>query len=189
MEQAKEGTPGRNVEVMDVTAFREAYGPWLEETRPLLEAADWKGAFATFPFPRPAEAPWSPLEKPLAECRVALLSTAGVYLRDSQQPFDAENIEGDWSFREVPCSAKPADLSIAHTHYDHANAEADLNTVLPLDRLRELQAEGFIGELLSPFFSISGYCTRPDLVAEETAPRVVERMKALGADALLNVAV
>ncbi len=52
-----------------------------------------------------------------------------------------------------------------------------------------MEAEGAIGGLVSPFFSISGYCTRPDLVAEETAPRIAERVAALGADVLLNVAV
>ncbi len=36
--------------------------------------------------------PWAPLEKPLAECRLALVSSAGFVLRD-QQPFD-ESVRG-----------------------------------------------------------------------------------------------
>lgn len=184
-----ENTGAAGIELMDVAAFQEAYGPWFKEVKPLLEASDWKAAMANFPYPQPATAPWTPFGKDLKDCRVALLSTAGVYLKDSQQPFDAENIEGDWTFREVPTSITPKDIAIAHTHYPHASAETDLNAVLPLDRLREFVEEGLIGELLSPLFSVSGFCTRPDKVAEETAPQIAERVKALGADLLLNVAV
>lgn len=179
----------QDVEVMDLAAFRKAYPGWLEEVRPLLEVKDWKGAFPSFPFPQTAGTPWTPLGKPLEQCRVALLSTAGVYLRDTQEPFDAENYEGDWSFREVPCDLRPEQTAIAHTHYDHANAEEDLNCVVPLAPLQGLVAEGVIGELISPFFSISGYCTRADMVAEETGPRIAERLRELGADVLLNVPV
>lgn len=189
MEQTKEVNESPPNELMDVAAFREAYGPWFDEVKPMLEAADWKGAFATFPFPRPTTTPWTPFTKPLSECRVALLSTAGVYLKESQERFDAENIEGDWTFREVPTSITPQDWEIAHTHYDHTSAEADLNAVVPLERLRELERDGVIGELLSPFFSVSGYCTRPDKIAEGAGPQIAERVRSLGADLLLNVAV
>lgn len=174
---------------MDVAAFRKAYGPWLDSVRPLMEAKDWKGAFPTFPFPSPTTSPWTPLSKPLAECKLALFSTAGVYLHDSQEPFDAENYEGDWSFREVPTDVRPEQIAFAHTHYDQTNAKEDLNCVVPLEPLRGLVAEGVIGGLISPFFSISGYCTRPDMVAEETGPRIAERLRELGADVFLNISV
>ena len=189
MEQAVAAAPGEGQELMDVAGFREKYGPWMEEVRPLLEAKDWKSAFASYPFPQPATAPWTPFSKELGQCRVALLSTAGIYLKDSQQRFDAENIEGDWSFRELPRTIKPDEVALAHTHYDHASADADLNAVLPLDRLGELEKEGVIGELLTPIFSISGYCTRPDLVAEQTAPQIAARVKEMRADVLLNIPV
>lgn len=187
MEQAKTVAPLHDVEVMDLPAFKAAYGPWLEAVRPLLEAASWKDAFATYPFPTPSAAPWTPFTKDLSACKVALVSTAGVYVKGEQEPFDAENIEGDWTFRELPSDIRPDQIGIAHTHFDHTVAEQDLNCVLPLERLHELAAEGVIGEFLSPVFSISGYCTTADKIAEESAPAIAARLVEMGADVVLNI--
>lgn len=185
MEQTEQSR--QDVEVMDLAAFKADYGPWLEQVRPLLEAAKFKEAFATYPFPQPRTAPWTPFSKDLSACKVALVSTAGVYVKGEQQPFDAENIEGDWTFREVRTNLRADQVVIAHTHFDHTVAEQDLNCVLPLERLHELAAEGVIGELLSPFFSISGYCTTADKIVEQSAPAIVARLKEMGADVLLNI--
>ncbi|MCZ6841216.1 MAG: glycine/sarcosine/betaine reductase selenoprotein B family protein [SAR324 cluster bacterium] len=187
MEQLKVVDPRQDVEVMDLAAFKAAYGPWLESVRERMEAGDFKEAFKTYPFPQPADAPWTPFTKELGQCKVAVLSTAGLYLEGEQTPFDAPHIEGDWTFREVPTDTPAEKMGMAHTHFDHGVAEQDLNSVLPLDRLRELQAEGVIGELLSPFFSITGYCTRADKLTEETAPAIVARLQEMGADVLLNI--
>ncbi|NIT65061.1 MAG: hypothetical protein GWO39_15305 [Gammaproteobacteria bacterium] len=175
--------------IMNVAAFRARYPDWLEATRPVLEAKNWKEAFKTYPFVVNAHAPWTPLTKPLAECRVALLSTAGAYVKDEQPPFDAENIEGDWTVREIPTDVDYAQLELAHTHYDHARADQDLNCVFPLQRLRELVAEGVIGSLAARHYSISGYCTTADKVAEHTAPQVAMRAKQDAVDAVLHVPV
>ena len=96
MEQLKSNEPRQDVEVMDLAAFKAAYGPWIEEVRGQMEAGDFKAAFATYPFPQPKEAPWTPFEKELSQCKVALLSTAGIYLKDTQEPFDAPDVEGCW---------------------------------------------------------------------------------------------
>ncbi len=178
--------------VMDLEVFRERYPDWLEKHRPHLEAANWKEAFKTYPFAVNHSAPWTPLRKPLSECTLAVLSTAGLYLKDSQPPFDAANIEGDWTWRELPADASPAELGIAHTHYPHEAAKTDLNAVYPLDRLRELVAEGRIGALAGKHYSISGYCTRADLVVEKSAPELLASLGAAaadGADVVLHVPV
>src|SRR5574341_560481 len=175
--------------IMDLGAFAAAYPAWLARARPALERKQWKEGFAGFPAPVNATAPWAPFAKPVASCRLALLSTAGLYLEGEQAAFDAENIEGDWTFRELPGARPGARLAIAHAHYDHASARQDLNSVYPLDRLRELAAQGAIGTLAERHYSISGYCTRLDRVVEETAPRIVERLKADGVDAVLHIPV
>ena len=118
-----------------------------------------------------------------------MLSTAGLYLKNGQTPFDAANIEGDWTFRELPADASPADLGIAHDHYPHEAAEKDLNAVYPLDRLRELAAEGRIGAVARKHYSISGYCTRSDLVVEKAAPELVAALGAAGVDVVLHLPV
>lgn len=86
-----------DVPLMDMAAFKARYPQWLDENRPLLEAAKWKEAFKNFPFAVNASAPWTPMEKPVAQTRLAVLTTAGLYLKGDQAPFDAANIEGDWT--------------------------------------------------------------------------------------------
>lgn len=177
------------MQIMDVAAFQARYPDWLESQRPLLEQANWRDAYKTYPFVLNEGSPWAPLGKPLAECRVAVLSTAGLYVPGEQPPFRAEDIEGDWTFRELPADVPPERMEIAHTHYDHARADADRNCVYPLARLRELVAEGVIGALAPVHYSISGYCARADLLAENTAPQVVQRARMDGVDAVLHVPV
>lgn len=177
------------MQTMDIPAFRERYPAWLEAARPFLDVKDWTAAFKGYPYPIHDEAPWTPLAKPLAQCRLAVLTTAGLYVAGEQPPFNAEDIEGDWTLRELPDDVALDALDIAHTHYDHTRAREDLNCVYPHDRLRELVADGVVGALASRHYSISGYCTRADLVAERTAPQMVERLRADGVDALLHIPV
>lgn len=177
--------------VMDVDAFVPQYAEWFARVKPLLEQKKWGDAFTGGKFPTPinADAPWTPVTKPLAQCRLGLVSTAGLYLEGEQPAFDAENIEGDSSFRELPRDVDLARLKIAHTHYNHESADKDRNAVFPLDRLHELEADGVIGSLAAQLFSTSGYCTRLDRIATETAPAIVARMKALQVDAVLHIPV
>ena len=182
-----ENTPQH--ELVDLSTHQDRYPAWLERARPALEAKDWTSAFKGYPGLRFATAPWCTPGKPLAESKIALLSTAGVYVAGDQPPFDAENIEGDWRLREIPVDCDRNKLAIAHTHYDHKFAEQDLNVVLPLDRLEELRGEGLYQEIAPVVFSISGYCTRGDLIIERTAPQVVERLKQMEVDALLHIPV
>jgi D-proline reductase (dithiol) PrdB len=178
------------MQLMDIAAFQERYPAWLERARAMLEASDFKGAFAAdYPYVVNAEAPWTPPRKPLAQSRLAVLTTAGLYVKGEQPRFRDADVEGDWTFRELPGDAWVDQLEIAHTHFDHARAEQDLNCVYPLERLRELMADGVIGSLAQRHYSISGYCTRADLVAEHTAPQIAQRLAQDGVDVLLHVPV
>ena len=174
---------------MNLTTFRSRYDAWLLDVKPLLLEANWKAAFKTYPFIVNEDAPWTPFSKPLAECRVGLVTTAGLYCDGEHEPFDAANIEGDWSHREIPVAYPTEKLLIAHEHFNHDHALEDLNTVYPVESLRELAAEGVIGDLVSPVISISGYCPPADRLIEKTAPLVVEALRAAGADIVLQVPV
>jgi D-proline reductase (dithiol) PrdB len=72
---------------------------------------------------------------------VAVVSTAGIHLC-SDPPFV---LETDASYRVIPRTAQNSDLCITHEHYDRRDALRDPNLVFPLERLRELEAEGVIG--------------------------------------------
>lgn len=121
--------------------------------------------------------PWTPLRKPLKETRIAMVTTAGVHLK-SQPAFDMEDPEGDPTFRAFPADVDKADLIITHKYYDHSAADRDINVVLPIDRLRELKAEGFIRGIAPTLYSFMGHIDGPHLktLMEGTAPEVAERL-------------
>ena len=128
--------------------------------------------------------PWAPLTKDLRECKIALVTTAGVHLR-SQSPFDMEDKDGDPSWREIPSHVDPKDFMITHNYYDHRDADQDINVVFPVERLRELEAERVIGGISSRYFSFMGHITSQHLhtLIERTGPEVARILKGDGADA------
>ena len=149
-------------------------------SKPLIEAYQ--------PWESKGDIPWTPLGKPLRECRVALVTTAGVH-HASQPPFDMGDPEGDPSFRELDGAGIGGDFRITHDYYDHSDAEKDLNIVLPLERLREFEKEGIIGESAPVHYSFMGHVTGrhiPTLI-EKSAPAVAERLKAGKVDAALLI--
>lgn len=136
--------------------------------------------------PRLGDIPWTPFSRRLAECRVALVSTAGFHLA-TDRPFDIDAKQGDPSFRVIPMEADPATLAISHVHYPHRYAEQDPNVLLPLDRLRELGDEGVFK--LAPrcySFGFAGTLTGALVDAPSgTAQQVADRLRDDGADILL----
>ena len=107
-------------------------------------------------FASSEEAPWTPLRKPLIDCRVALVSTAGAHLR-TQAPFDMRNPLGDPSFRDIPAAVAPEDLTITHDYYDHRDADRDINIVFPWQRLRELARQGLVGAVSPVHIGFMGH--------------------------------
>lgn len=126
--------------------------------------------------------PFTPLTKPIAECKVALISSGGVMYRD-QPRFHHE----DASYRRIPKSAARADLSIWHFGYPTADAQRDPNCVFPLERTRELEASRVIRELVDPAFSFMGGIYSARKVREELAPQIADELKRAHADALFLV--
>ena len=135
--------------------------------------------------------PWTPLRRPLAECTVALVSSAGIALR-GDTPFDQERERrnpwwGDPSFRVVPHGTTAAEVKLHHLHIDTRFGEEDLDVVLPAHRLEELAREGLVGRPASAHYSIMGYILRPAVLEQQTAPEIAARMKGDGVDAAVLV--
>lgn len=119
--------------------------------------------------------PFTPLERDLSKCTVAFVTAAGVHRRD-QEPFNIADELGDLSFRIIEGAASPAELMVTHHHYDHTDADADINVVFPIDALRRLQAEGFIGDIAREHIGYMGYTMRLKQMYEETAPAIAEHI-------------
>jgi D-proline reductase (dithiol) PrdB len=172
-----------------IDEFRARYAAWWPEAQPMIERHDYAAAFKTYPWPAFSEAPWTPVTKRLAASRVGVVTTGGLYRAGVDAPFDGAAPQGDWSFRSIPSDVPIQTLAIAHEHFAHEVAEADMNTIFPLDRLRELEAAGLIGGLADVHFSIMGYCPRAADLAEGAAPAIASGLQAAGADVALVVPV
>jgi D-proline reductase (dithiol) PrdB len=130
----------------------------------------------------PGVIPFTPLAKPLGECTVALLSTAGI-ARNDDVPFDQEGERrnpwwGDPSFRTIPLGTTERDVRLYHLHIDTRFGEADLDVVLPLRRLAELAAEGVVGRPAATHYSIMGYLLEPAELLERTVPAIAAHLRA-----------
>jgi D-proline reductase (dithiol) PrdB len=122
--------------------------------------------------------PWTPFTGPVARSRVALVTTAGVHLRQDA-PFNMRDPAGDPSFRELPADALPGSWTITHNYYDHSDADKDVNVVLPFERLRELAQHKEIGSINRRHFSFMGHVLPPhlDTLMNRTAPQVARLLK------------
>ncbi len=137
----------------------------------------------------PEYIPWTPLSKPLSECRVALVTSAGVALK-TDRPFDQEGERrnpwwGDPSYRLIPRQTRTEDARLYHLHIDTSFGEQDLSTVLPLERLAELEAAGEVGEVAPTHYSFMGYLLKPEEFLKKSVPSMIQRMQAEGVDVVL----
>ncbi len=125
--------------------------------------------------------PYTPVTMKLAEMAVAIVSSCGVYHQE-QEPF-TDN--GDESYRVLPGDVPTAELRFKHGHYDTSEAQKDPNCVFPLDRLRELAAEGFIKRVSNKHIGFKGFSTNLKAMYEKVAPEIGNEIERSQADAVL----
>ena len=151
--------------------------------RPLYEG---RGA-----FPGEEHPVWAPFEKRLSASRIALLTSAGIYLKTSQPSFDLDGERerpewGDPSWRPIPSNAKPEDFAVAHLHINDEDLLADPEIALPVGMLRRLVEEGVVGAAAERQVGVMGYQDRrlKDW-RETTAPAIVGHLREQEADGLI----
>ena len=150
----------------------------------------WEQAYLkVYPY-RPSRWAAPAPAKPLHEASVALVTTAGLHLPD-QEPFDESRKGGDPSYRWIPNEATVQELRIAHrsTAFDRAGINQDRNVCFPLDRFRELAAEGILGRLNHRHLSFMGSISAPGRLISQTAPEAAQGLKRDGVDTALLVPV
>ncbi len=139
------------------------------------------------------EIPWSPLAKPMSQCTVSIVSSAGVALK-IDQPFDQEVERRDpWSsdpsYRVLARATATGDVRVYHLHINTSFAQQDLNCVMPLDRLSHLEAQGEIAHSAPSHYSYMGYTLRPDVLLRRTVPSIIGRLRQEQVDAVVLVPV
>jgi D-proline reductase (dithiol) PrdB len=134
--------------------------------------------------------PWTPVVKPLAASKLALLSTAGLSMK-GDVPFDMDferkhPTRGDSSWRALRADATVDSIEANHLHIDTGYIERDLNVALPLERARELIAAGRLGALADTHYSTMGYQGNDTTELEQrSAPEIAARMRSEEVDLAL----
>ncbi len=133
----------------------------------------------------PDEAPpWAPLEKPLAECRLGVICTAGTYVKGQV----AFYYKDDHSLRAIPKTTPVSELRFSHvTEHFLGSARQDPNGAFPIESLRRLEADGVVGQVADDLFSCMGGIYSQRKVRDELAPALAEHFARQEVDAVLLV--
>ncbi len=125
----------------------------------------------------------NPPGRPLAELRVALVTSAGAYLK-GQDRFDLGD-DGDPSYRVIP--AESTRLRFAHGGYDTRRAYQDPDVVFPLRTLHQLAAAGTVRSVAPRAFSFMGYIPDTEPLLHDSGPTVARALLADAVDLVLLV--
>ena len=129
--------------------------------------------------------PWVPLATPLAESRLGLIASGGIYAVGQT----AFTFRDDNTYRAIPSDIDSSRLRATHFAYDLTDARDDINCVFPIDTLRGLVDEGRVGALAPALYTCMGGVYSQRRVREELGPALVARCLADGVDVVLLVPV
>ena len=136
------------------------------------------------------EVPFQPMDKPLAESRVALITTAALYQpgKGDQGPGAPYNAAAKFYTVYSGDGAVDHDVRISHLGIDrvHTTAE-DSNTWFPLPQLRRCGAAGLIGEMAPRFHGLPTNRSHRTTI-EIDCPELLARCQADRVDAAILVA-
>lgn len=129
--------------------------------------------------------PFTPFEGDLAKSTIAIVTAGGVHLK-KQEPFNIADELGDLTYRIFAEDVDSSDLKVTHHHYDHSDADKDINVVFPIDALRDLQSEGFIRDTAKKHVGYMGYTMQLKAMYEGTAREIANEIdKGSRADAVV----
>ena len=166
--------------IEDIEDWRQRYDAWKQT------AAAGSDNLDDYPFVRNRRAPFTPARRALPMVNLALISSAGAYI-DGTAEFDTASRSGDLSFREIPIEVEASDLRFAIRGYDGTAVHQDVNAQLPIERLLEFEKNGIIGQLNPVFWSFCGFIPDAMGVANELAPKLVERVRRYEVQAALLI--
>ena len=144
------------------------------------------------------DGPFTKPSKPLAESRVALLTSSGHFTEDPE-PFgvvgmtqqEAEDRINDFlkvapDLSSIPVNSTGDELTVRHGGYDVTSVALDHNVALPIDILRDLDDAGVIGELHADAFSFVGAAAQRRL-QKQTLPEWTAMLQEADVDVALLI--
>lgn len=160
--------------------------PYLHRVRTYYEAL---GYGAPYEWAHYASVPFHALGKPLAECRVAIITTAAPYQPDKGDQGPGAPYNSAAKFYDVYSgdAAEDHDLRISHIAIDrkHTTAE-DPATYFPLPEIRQRAAEDRIGSVAPRFHGLPTNRSHR-VTLDIDCPEIIARCKADGVDAAILV--
>jgi D-proline reductase (dithiol) PrdB len=160
--------------------------PYMQRTRDYYLKLGYGNAYRWAHF---ADVPFTPLPRPLAQARLALITTAAPYQPGvgDQGPGAKYNAAAKFYTVYSDSTDSVPDLRISHVGYDrkHTTAE-DANTWFPLARLHAAVKAGRIGGL-TPRFHGSPTNRSQRVTLEQDAPELLRRCQEDAADVALLV--
>ena len=134
---------------------------------------------------------WAPFEKPLSSATIAVLSSAGIFVRDEQEPFDVEREKreptwGDPTWRVIGRDIPQEKVDAVHLHINTDPVKKDIGVAMGLRALMALETEGVIGQLAKDNYSVMGYQEENcEVWKNKTGPEIVADLRKNKVDALL----
>jgi len=159
--------------------------PYMQRTREYYRAI----GYDPYRWAHYREVPFSPLRRPLAESRVALITTAAPFdpEKGDQGPGAAYNSGAKFYQVYAGRTAEEHDLRISHIAYDRKHSPAtDMRAWFPLQALRDTAAAGRIGGLTEHFFGAPTNRSHRHTV-ETDCPEILSRCLQDGADVAVLV--
>lgn len=160
--------------------------PYMQRTRDYYLALGYDNPYRWAHFD---DVPFTPLIKPLAQARLALITTAAPYQPAAGDQGPGATLNAVAKFFTVYSGSTDSspDLRIAHVSYDRAHTSArDPSTWFPLARLKEAVQAGRIGALTARFHGAPTNRSQR-MTTERDAPELLRRCREDGADVALLV--
>jgi hypothetical protein len=170
---------------MTVAAEHDVPIPYMQRTRDYYQAI----GFAPYRWAHFADVPFTSLAKPLAQSRVALITTAAPFQAGVGDQGPGAKYNAAAKFYKVYSDSTETipDLRISHVGYDRKHTAADdQRTWLPLAALQQAVKAGRIGSLTSRFHGAPTNRSQR-VTTESDAPELLKRCREDGAEVALLV--
>lgn len=150
---------------------------YIERTRDYYVSQGYEKPYQWAQFD---DVPFTPLSKPLSECRVALVSTSDIAVRSPSGggaggARDKTNENKVGSVYAVPTDTSTELLFSRQEHYDKAATHLDdVNTYFPVSRLIQAVASGRLGSIAPECYGVYTAYSQKQTI-EQDAPEVLAR--------------
>jgi D-proline reductase (dithiol) PrdB len=138
-----------------------------------------------FWFVSPRPIPWRAMTLPVAESRIALVTTGGLHLRTDTQFRALQERLGDTDFRVLPHGTSADEIALDAPYVDQKETARDPEVALPMSVLDSLERDGLIGSPAPRHYSFCGGVVRPYPGLAESATRLATMLHDDQVDAVL----